>query len=257
MDLAVSTASKATSQEAVKHFSELLASVGVPSILWGEFLLNVYGVPSIVGGIDFVIPDDEMPLAVATLKRSTLRPCPNLDACVVSGDSSPFPVPAFHMHMQGCEIDVSLRLHLETLWFMPPPETPCRSREELAAKPNPYYIEASSPELPPWRPGRGHGAFSSHGSPVLVPRAHVLLEAFIRLASAFRADYCSYFLNMIAYMVQYPFEDGLINTNLLSGPCRSFWDGYRQGRLTVRQLVNRLQHALGDSTDRDSNFSSE
>ncbi|KAI0905540.1 hypothetical protein F4823DRAFT_133966 [Ustulina deusta] len=247
-----SAVSEMTSQDGVKSISALLAGVGVPSILWGEYLLNVYGVPSIIGGIEFVVPDDKMPLAVATLKGSSLCPCPDLDACVVSGDSCPFPVPAFHMHIQGPEVDVSLRAHSETLWFIPPPNNPSGSKREMVAKPNPCYLEASSPELPPWRHGRGHGAFSSHGSPVLVPRAHVLLEAFIRLASAFREDYCHYFLNMITYMSEYPFTDGLINIDLLSEPCRSFWDGRKQGKLTVRQLMDNLQRDLGDDIDRGS-----
>ncbi|KAI0973595.1 hypothetical protein F4678DRAFT_405518 [Xylaria arbuscula] len=150
-----------------------------------------------------------------------------------------------------------MRAHSETLWFIPPPKTPCRSRKEMVAEPNPHYLEASSSKLPLWRHGRGHGAFSSHGPPVLISRAHVLLEAFIRLASAFREDYSIYFLSMIIHMLEYPFEDGLINIDLLSGPCRYFWDGNRQRKLTVRQLMDRLQLALGDSTDRDSIFSSE
>lgn len=116
----------------------------------------------------------------------------------------------------------------------------------MTAKPNPYYLEASSQELPRWRHGRGHGAFSSKGSLVLVPRAYVLLEAFIRLASAFREDYCLYFLNMITYMSEYPFKDGLINIDLLSKPCRSFWDRRKQGKLMVRQLMDELQRDLGD-----------
>ncbi|KAI0415953.1 hypothetical protein F5X98DRAFT_345393 [Xylaria grammica] len=235
-----------TSQDGVKYISGLLANVGVPSILWGEYLLNVYGIPSIIGGIDFVVPDHKMPLAVATLKSSDLHPCPDLDACTVSGDSSPFPVPAFHMHIPGSEVDVSLRLHSETLWFIPPPNSPSSSKGEMVSGPNPHYLEASSPELPPWRHGRGHGAFSSGGSPVLVPRAHVLLEAFIRLASAFRDDYCGYFLNMVTYMSEYPFNDSLVDINRLSGPCRSFWDKREQGKLTVRQLMDNLQHDLGD-----------
>lgn len=193
-----------------------------------------------------------MVLAVATLKSSSLCPCPDVDACVVSGDSSPFPAPAFHMHIQGSEIDVSLRLHSETLWFIPPPSVPLRPKTEVTIEPNPYYLEASSPELPPWRHGRGHGAFSSHGPPVLVPRAHVLLEAFIRLASAFRERYCGYFLSMITYMEEYPFQDGLINIELLSSPCRSFWDGIRHGKISVRQLVFDLQRDLGDDTDSGS-----
>ncbi|KAI0517887.1 hypothetical protein F5B22DRAFT_602856 [Xylaria bambusicola] len=242
-----STASDPLSQDGVKSISALLAGVGVPSILWGEYLLTVYGVPTIVGGIDFVVPDDKMLLAVATLKRSHLRPCPDLDACIVSGDRSPFPSPAFHMHIPGSEIDVSLRLHSETLWFIPPPDKPPSSKREIGAASSPYYLEASSPELPPWRPGRGQGAFSSHGSPVLVPRAHVLLEAFIRLASAFREGHCNYFLQMVTYMAEYPFDDGLVNIDLLSKPCRTFWDKLEEAKLPVRQLVGELQRDLGDA----------
>lgn len=44
-----SPASEMTSEDGVKSISALLAAVGVPSVLWGEYLLNVYGVPSIIG----------------------------------------------------------------------------------------------------------------------------------------------------------------------------------------------------------------
>ncbi|KAI1262182.1 hypothetical protein F5Y18DRAFT_162602 [Xylariaceae sp. FL1019] len=234
-----------TSQDGVKFISGLLADDGVSSMLWGEFLLNIYGVPSIVGGMDFVVPDDKMPVAVATLKRSFLCPCPDPDACVVSGDSSPFPVPVFHMHVPGSELDVSLRAHSETLWTIPPPGT-TRSKGRMAAEPSAYYIDASSPELPHGRPGRGHGAYSSRGASVLVPRAHVLLEAYIRLASAFREDYWSYFSSMITYMAEYVHADGLVDIDLLSTPCRTFWYDRKQARFPTVQLANTLQRDLDD-----------
>lgn len=36
-------------EDGVKSISALLAGVGVPSVLWGEYLINVYGVPSLIG----------------------------------------------------------------------------------------------------------------------------------------------------------------------------------------------------------------
>lgn len=37
------------SEELVKSISQLLIDAGVPSVLWGDCLLTIYGVPSIVG----------------------------------------------------------------------------------------------------------------------------------------------------------------------------------------------------------------
>ncbi|KAI1146851.1 hypothetical protein F4825DRAFT_456077 [Nemania diffusa] len=233
------------SQDGVKFISGLLADNGVPSALWGEFFLNVYGVPSILSGVDFVIPDDKIPVAVATLEHSFLRSCPDPDACVVSRDSSPLPAPVFHMHVPGAELDVSLRAHSETLWNIPPPSI-ALLQGGMKAEPSPYYLGASSPELPPHRLWRGHGAFSSEGPLVLVPRAHILLEAYIRLGSAFRERYWPYFSHMVTYMSEYVNADGLIDINLLSTPCRTFWDDRKQRRFPMVQLVDNLQRDLGN-----------
>ncbi|KAH9907878.1 hypothetical protein F4778DRAFT_452334 [Xylariomycetidae sp. FL2044] len=229
------------SEDGVKLISGLLADAGVPSVLWGDFLLNVYGVPSIIGGMEFVVPDEKIEVAVATLKSSRLRRCPDPEACVVSGDSSPFPVPVFHMHIEGSEVDVTLRAHSSTLWFIPEPASTSSKMIQKA-----YYLDASSPEIPAGTPGRASGAFSSAGPGVVVPRAHILLEAYIRLASAFRDDYVHYFLSMVTYMSEYTHPEGLIDLSLLSSPCRSFWDGRDEGKIPMIQLLDDLQQGLGD-----------
>ncbi|KAK5625749.1 hypothetical protein RRF57_001465 [Xylaria bambusicola] len=231
------------SHDGINYISALPAGVGVPSILWRDCLLTVYGVPSLIGTIRCYLQSlrSSAPTSVHVL---ILMPASyrGIEACSQR--------PPFHMHIQGSKVDVSLRLHSETLWFIPPPNKPPSSKKELDAKLSPYYLEASSQELPPWCPGRGQGAFSSHGSPVLVPRAHILLEAFIRLASAFREGYGTYFLQMITYMAEYPFDDGFVNIDLLSKPCQTFWDRLEEGKLPVRQLMDELQRDLGDDIDR-------
>jgi len=55
--------------------------------------------------------------------------------------------------------------------------------------------------LPPWRPGRGSGVFKSDSDPVVVPKSHILLEAFLRRYtrdSGKRID--AFAMAMIAYM---------------------------------------------------------
>lgn len=36
-------------QDFVKSISQILSDAGVPSVLWGDYLLTVYGVPSVIG----------------------------------------------------------------------------------------------------------------------------------------------------------------------------------------------------------------
>ena len=196
-----------------------------------------------------MVPDERLPTAVSVLKKSSLRPCPEPSLCVVSREARQSPVPAFHMHIDGHDVSVSLRAHSETLWFAPAPGGPDPAWKS-------YYISASDPSLPGPRPGRGQGAFSSDGPEVLIPRAHVLLEAYIRLTSYFREDFASFSLSMVNYIEEYVKCDGLVDDRLLSRHCRTFWDEIRKGQRPVRELVNELQLALGDAPNLESNDSS-
>lgn len=36
-------------EHVVKHISELLSKAGVASFLWGDYVLRIFGVPSIIG----------------------------------------------------------------------------------------------------------------------------------------------------------------------------------------------------------------
>ena len=195
-----------------------------------------------------MVPDEKLPIAVAVLKKSSLRPCPDHLSCIVSRETRPSPVPAFHMHIGEHDVSISLRAHSETLWFAPAPGGPDPACES-------YYISACDPSLPGPRPGRGQGAFSSGGPEVLIPRAHVLLEAYIRLASYFRENFANFFLSMANYIEEYVECDGLVDDRLLSDHCRTFWDGIRKGRRPVRELVDELQVALGDCPNWDCELS--
>lgn len=231
-------------EHVVKHISGLLSEAGVPSFLWGDYVLTIFGVPSIIGGIDFVVPDDELPTAIAVLKNAGLKLCPDPKLCFVSRKERRSPVPVFHMHIHEQDVSISLRAHSKTLWFAPTPG---------GAEPawQSYYISASDASLPKPRLGRGHGALSPDGPKVLIPRAHVLLEAYIRLISALRDDFATFFISMTIYMEEYVAPDGLIDDNLLSKPCRDFWDESREARRPMIQLLDELQLALNDARTGD------
>ncbi|KAI0106886.1 hypothetical protein F4814DRAFT_452098 [Daldinia grandis] len=227
----------------VKSISQLLSDAGVPSVLWGDYLLTVYGVPSIIGGIEFVVPDEKVSAAVAALKGSNLKRCPDPRSCVVSRERTQQPAPAFHMHLGMSEVDVSIRMHSETLWFIsPPPEDIFSRSQSLTRSQASRYIFASDDSiLPPPRHGRGHGAFSKEGFPVIVPTAHTILEAYMRLSIAHLEEYNSFYLSMMAYVAGYIDADGLLDDTQLPEFCRKFWPDFKDGQRQTREMMNELQ----------------
>lgn len=125
----------------VASTARALNSAGVPCVLWGHCLLNIHGVPSIIGvsgksqlpfhkcsmadalglSIDFVIPDHLLAAGAAVLVRQPhLALCPDDQLCLTSSTERYTPGPAFHVHMEDSEMPVTLYLQSETLWFLPP-----------------------------------------------------------------------------------------------------------------------------------------
>lgn len=111
----------------------------------------------------------------------------------------------------------------------------------------PYFCLASDrTTLPPWRPGRASGAFQPGHHPVLVPRAHVLLEAFLRLyARDSDKKIGSFGMAMISYVEEYVDDDGLLDAEQLPEPLRTLYGDLRTGRTPVRQWTRDLKEALG------------
>ncbi|KAI0010884.1 hypothetical protein F4779DRAFT_626890 [Xylariaceae sp. FL0662B] len=234
-------------EDLVKSLSQLLHDAGVQSVLWGDYLLTIYGVPSIIGGIEFVVPDEKISAAVAALKKSHLQKCPDPGSCIVSGDSAQSPWPVFHMHIGTTEVDVSIRAHSETLWFITPPSDhhlECPSETQDPSRPPHYVLASDSGVLPGPRSGRGHGRFSDEGPHVLIPASHVLLEAYLRLAIAHRQDFGLFYLSMITYVEEYIDRDGLLDDAFLSEPCRVFWHAMKAGHEPMGTLLNSLQAGL-------------
>ena len=203
--------------------------------------------------IDFVIPDDRLRVGTKALTQfKSLTPCPDREVCPSSSQERHTPPPAFHIHIEDSEVTVALYPQSETLWFLPPLDSSflCPKKVKLSSQ---FVLASDQTVLPPWRPGRGSGVFKSDNDPVVVPKSHILLEAFLRLYARDSGKRIGAFaMPMIGYMEEYVDDDGLLDANQLPEPLMTSYKELRQGRKPVRQWTTELKEALGileDSED--------
>ncbi|EFY86916.1 hypothetical protein J3459_005993 [Metarhizium acridum] len=171
------------SESLVASLAETLDAAGASCILWGQFLLNVHGIPSTIGSIDFIVPGSRLAEAIQALENArNLAHCPDKDACPWSPQRRKAMEPVFHMHLGNSARTVTLYTHCQILWFLPQMNSPLPSSgQQQLELPQHLTLASSSADLPPHRPGRGSGFFTTVEYPVVVLRLHVLLDTYIRL----------------------------------------------------------------------------
>jgi hypothetical protein len=196
--------------------------------------------------VDFVISDDRLRVGTKSLTHfKSLTPCPDQEVCPSSSQERHTTPPAFHIHIEDSEVTVALYLQSETLWFLPPLDSSFSSPKRLEL-PSQFILAADQTILPPWRPGRGSGVFKSGCDPVVVPKSHILLDAFLRLYARDSGKRIGAFaMAMIAYVEQYIDDDGLLDANQLPEPLKTSYEELRQGVKPVRQWRKELREALG------------
>lgn len=207
--------------------------------------------------IDFIIPDDSLRPGIQALTQfKSLTPCPDGEVCPSSSQERQTPPPAFHIHIEDSEVTVALYLKSETLWFLPPLDSSLLFPKKLRL-PSQFILASDQNILPPWRPGRGSGVFTSGCDPVVVPRAHILLEAFLRLYARDSGKRIGAFaMAMIGYVEEYIDDDGLLDANQVREPLKTSYMELRQGGKPVHQWTKELKDALGIlEEDSDDNLS--
>ena len=196
--------------------------------------------------IDFVVPDDRLRVGTETLTQfKSLTPCPDREVCPSSSQERHTPPPAFHIHISDSEVTVTLYPQSETLWFLPPLDSSFSSPKKPKL-PSQVILASDQTVLPPWRPGWGSGVFKSDCDPVVVPKSHILLEAFLRLyARDLGKRIGSFAMAMIAYMEEYVDDDGLLDAKQLPEPLKTSYKELKEGRKPIRQWTNELKEDLG------------
>ncbi|XMA13753.1 hypothetical protein WAI453_006544 [Rhynchosporium graminicola] len=233
------------SEAFVASIAFALNKAHIPCLLWGHYLLNVHGVPSAIASIDFVVPDKSLLAAIKVLSDiDSLLPCADFKLCSTSSPSRPTPPPTFHAHIEDSEIIFCLYLQSETLWFLPPFDRslafPMRK-----ALPTSFALASDQILLPPSRPGRGSGSFEPGYYPVIVPKAHILLEAFMLLyARDWKERIGDFAMAMIAYIELYVDEDGFLDTKQLPEPLLTYYKQLGTGEKPVLQWSEELTEAV-------------
>ncbi|KAK1996226.1 hypothetical protein LX36DRAFT_536196, partial [Colletotrichum falcatum] len=233
------------SEHLVASIASALNASKIPCVLWGHYLLIVHGVPSIVGSIDFVIPDHLLATGTTALSAlSGLQPCSSPATCPSSSQERRTPPPAFHVHIDGSEVTMALYLQSETLWFLPVLDSSLLSPDQ-SQLPSHFTLASNQDLLPPKRPGRGSGVFKYTKIPVVVPKSHVLLEAYMRLyARDLGKPVGAFAMAMIAYMEEYVDDDGLPDASQLHEPLRTLYKELHEDQKPVRQWTKELRQYL-------------
>lgn len=118
------------------------------------------------------------------------------------------------------------------------------SPKEVELPPS-FAFASDQTALPPWRPGRGSGFFKPGQYPVIIPKSHVLLEAFMLLyARDWEKRIGDFSMAMIAYIEQYVDEDGFLDIEQLSEPLLAFYKELRKGEKPLLQWTEELKEAL-------------
>ncbi|KAI0378371.1 hypothetical protein F5Y04DRAFT_148847 [Hypomontagnella monticulosa] len=230
----------------IASIAQCINSAEVPCVLWGHSLLNLHGVPSILGSIDFVVPDESLAISSEYLSQLPfLESCADQN-CICSSPTRSTPGPASHYHLKGSEVTVGLYLQSETLWFLPPldKKLSCPSRDTLSEH---FVLASDKTVLPSWRPGRGPGVLQpAQGDLIVAPKSHVLLEAFIRMYARDEGTRAGAFgIAMLAYMEEYVEDDGYLDIEKLPIVLRRHYLELKEGQKPVRQWTRELKESLG------------
>jgi hypothetical protein len=129
---------------------------------------------------------------------------------------------------------------------------PTLSRELAPPKewkiPPDFILASDRSALPPWQPGSGGESYQPDSYPVLVPVAHRLLEAIMRLYARHSGvtHLGSYFWTMIVFMQRWVDEAGRLNVEQLAEPCRTFYKERKAGADQEPRWTKELKRALGE-----------
>ncbi|PYI06178.1 hypothetical protein BO78DRAFT_461352 [Aspergillus sclerotiicarbonarius CBS 121057] len=219
----------------VTSISSLLDAINIPNLLWGNYLLTVYGVPTIVDGISFVIPDALIEISFSTLAEAGFHLCSRHLDCPHS-NSIHCPPPYKHLHIDD-ELAISLYKKSDVLWEFPEFETTFHDTSADIT-----IMFASDARLPLATLGRGRGRFFPHLSSVRIPSPSKYCEAVILLLCR---DYGtareSYWLAILTYVVEFVDGTDIFDEGGLREGYRRFYHALKRGDPEMYLILEDLR----------------
>ncbi|KAM3464417.1 hypothetical protein MY5147_002322 [Beauveria neobassiana] len=198
----------------VVRICQILNSAGVPNVLWGNYLLRIYGVPTIIDDVAYVVPDDRITAASSALVQANFTICNNLNCdCSYRFQARR---PLVHFHMSDVLV-LSLYQKSDVLWELTALDSPT---SENASS----ILSASDPSLPSAAPGRGQGRLSSEYSAVRVPAVAKYCESLLLLMCRdYDTTYETYWMALLTYILEYVDETGFFGAEDLGCEFRKFY----------------------------------
>ncbi|KAJ5121092.1 uncharacterized protein N7515_009053 [Penicillium bovifimosum] len=220
------------SNDLISSISSLLDSIDVPNLLWGNYLLTIYGVPTIVDEAAFVIPDDLIEIAFSSLTSAGFLPC--IQSNCRHSETPRVPPASKHLHIDD-EIAVSLYRKSDVLWEF----------EDLRFMPeNNLVILASDTRLPSATPGHGRGRFS-HPCTVKIPSAEKYCGAVILLLCRdYDSSYATYWMAILCYLLEYVDGTDIFDESRLQEGCRKFYHAAKVGDPEMYSILDELRLVL-------------
>ncbi|KAK2873478.1 hypothetical protein FQN49_002334 [Arthroderma sp. PD_2] len=235
----------------------MLNNVGIPSILWWNSLIDIYGVPTVDIEMSFLIDRALISRAADVLSDAGLVHC-NSQECYyrppAEGDRFTYANPVVHYHIPSkntpdvTEISLmwpSVQLHIrdERIWTIPSEgDTPTFTDSD-------NIIFADDKRLPPtnWNPvgppdlNKGKCRHSP-GSPVRILTPERYAEALVLLKLRDRGSFASLLWDtQINYLVEY----GFVDLRHINEPTRQYMEFPTQ--VSLRDRSEKARAALGDT----------
>ncbi|RDW81519.1 uncharacterized protein DSM5745_05076 [Aspergillus mulundensis] len=226
------------SDKLVESISNLLDAAGIPHLLWGNFLLAIYGVPTIVEGVSFIVPDTLIERAESIIGKSGFLPCPRPSEC-------PHEVPLVspradaHRHIDD-DLAISLFRKSEILLDFP-------DLESAFGNCSPDVMHASDERLPSYTIGRGQGRLRFKSS-IRIPTTMMYTEAIITLICRdWHTRRQGYWVAMLTYIMEYvDGTDAMFNSEDLKDGYKEFYCAASRVDRTMWPILEELRRDLID-----------
>ncbi|GIJ91794.1 hypothetical protein Asppvi_010767 [Aspergillus pseudoviridinutans] len=170
----------AANKKLVCSISRLLNAHGIPNLLWGDLVFNLYGVPLHVSDFSFVIPDTVIDEARNVLETAKFPLCHLGEICPAIQPNCPAPPPYAHFNIKQKGdprkwFRIELHRKSDLLWTAP---------EIPAGKPDandPHYMLANDARLPEPSPRERLGRMDPTDYAVKIPTPNQYAEALAML----------------------------------------------------------------------------
>ncbi|RHZ67348.1 uncharacterized protein CDV56_108863 [Aspergillus thermomutatus] len=170
----------AANKELVCSISRLLNAHGIPNLLWGDLVFNLYGVPLKVSDFSFLVPDDLIDEARDVLEAAKFPLCHLGQTCHAIQPNRPAPLPCAHFNIKqkgdpNRWFRVELHRKSDLLWRAP--EIPACTPDDD----DPHYMLGDDARLPEYSPRERLGRMDPSDYPVQIPTPNQYAEALAML----------------------------------------------------------------------------